>query len=236
MAFESFSEWIQILLALVGLVGGPAAGTFYGGVRRARLEDRRELLRAWIPWLPDIFKSAPPPAVTSIHEHVPTGLDRTLGRTGFALRDMNNIVRQLPWKDRLLWIDIVQGLASPHPRFLHQLTLFTGEYRLDGLLVEQKAQLTKEFDEFNRNFAGRQHLELVSRFETHLLRKVNPTMTSRARDVWLAVVLLPRRISTWRLSQPARMDLGAIMTIAGLPDFETSRLPLEGLRGDSSVR
>lgn len=53
------SGWVSVGLAVVSLLVGGSVGTYRGGVRRTRLDDRRELLRTWLPWLLRAFAEFP---------------------------------------------------------------------------------------------------------------------------------------------------------------------------------
>lgn len=118
----SLPDWLSIGIAVVGLFGGTGAGVYYGAVRRARLEDRREILKVWVPWLKFPFIEPPPGFVRS------TSVSKEeqrweLARDAIsAFSEVNGLVRLLPWKDRALWQRTMAAFVSQY------------RYELSGLL------------------------------------------------------------------------------------------------------
>lgn len=111
LAVKSLPDWVSALIALAGLVGGPTAGVYIGGVKRARLEDRRRLLQLDLPWLHRrIFRAqAPGTVVRRSISPPPVGVpDADSGAAAAfaardAIREATEVVELLPWTERVLW-------------------------------------------------------------------------------------------------------------------------------------
>ncbi len=170
--------WITVGLTFVGLFIGGSAGTYRGGVRRTRLDDRRELLRVWIPWLPAIFKEWPPGADPNQMGYA-YGPPRRAHATIEAFDELNRIVRLLPMKDRFLWSRIVGSVLNQleSAELIQFVTNYDmARYESDWLEIHDKAYTSIEQ-------AGPNDLRFVDDLETYLILKTNPTIWTWAREL-----------------------------------------------------
>ncbi len=99
-----------MLLVLIPLFLGPTAGVYFGGVKRARLDDRRQLLRVWFPWVTQCFHLKPPELPEEQHRSFSPGPPPAPFATLSDLAGMNRIIRLLPVADRFLWNRVIMSL------------------------------------------------------------------------------------------------------------------------------
>lgn len=232
-------DWLQVLLAVLGLITGSSTGVYYGGVRRARLEDRRELLRVWMPWVPDWFY-VPPPDFEGTEEHVDP-LTRILVTTE-AIDEINLLVELLPWVDRAQWVRCVDALLQKSedlivPRLLWNLHSMFGAFLPvdevedgDDRGSESEAlDATKQELEDDGDSVELVELELallnisdeldsyVAEFRSGLVRRVNPRRVSSLLEVIRRLELLKNGPRPWSRSiRPGQLRLDRqMLRIAG---------------------
>ena len=148
-----FPAWLQVLLALAGLFTGAGAGTYYGGVRRARLEDRREILRMGLEWADTGFLLPPPGFTRDERTAYDNGIAWALGpdpalqlhATLKAIEDVNKLVRLLPWRDRALWHRVLSPVASIGGGDLHEVHKMLNVLPLDLYEQDELRDFLREF-------------------------------------------------------------------------------------------
>ena len=110
--FLSSEPVITVLVAPIPLFVGPTAGVYLGGVKRARLDDRRQLLRTWLPWLRECFHLSPPLAGPQRQYSFAHGPPQLAFETMAGIENVNRIVRLLPLADRFMWNRVVGPLFT----------------------------------------------------------------------------------------------------------------------------
>ncbi len=187
----SLTDWIQIALGIAGLLGGSAAGTYYGGVRRARLDDRRHLLTLWTAWLPLVFVSEPPTYTPNPNDSPSRREARIAISDLIAIDEINARVRMLPWRDRALWVRIVDRMILGHPPSIRVLQDAVASSKVHGGITEEHAEKIAQARGLltsslvltaDTTIPGHTGGRTVEDFQNHLLRRVNPTVTTRVAD------------------------------------------------------
>lgn len=221
-------DWLGIALALASLGGGAGAGTYYAAVHRARLEDRRELLKTWTRWLTLLFVVDPPGFDRTEGEPYESVSSRLAVRNLSALEEVNDLVRMLPWKDRALWSFVVDGVISIDRPLFERMQRGVAFGRVNPVEAtaptpdhDANSELVKDFKEFSGKVVsdyahnavqqggdGGPILRNSWRFRNHLIRQVNPTFTSRFANLQVMWNLLRDGIRPWSTQiRPQRLFL-----------------------------
>ena len=200
-AIDRLPDWLSLLVAVLSLGGGAGVGVYRGGVQRARLDDRREILRGYFPWARYPIVNEPSPFTNDPDVPPEVNVTSRAAANFFAMNEINSLVRMLPWKDRALWVRDLSILlhASSETTSLYHALEVARPYQWSGRIGENELRASAEIVELFRKARldidskhGPRFVNRASRFEAHLLRKVNPTGLSRFQDLSESVKLIVR--------------------------------------------
>ena len=208
----SLPDWLSIAIGVLSLGGGAGVGVFRGGVARARLEDRRELVKVWLPWVSNYLFSDyrpghenPFPVPPAQPDHVDDYLSSLRWQAISGLQDVTDQVELLPWVDRALWrqylnatVDLAGANSFVLPNRAHGPALgaalaANAQFRLDHAMP---VGLDRNALKDPRWFALKKKRQVAGdRLRKHLRRHVNPTWAGRwasNTEFWRLIVFGPR--------------------------------------------
>ncbi|MEM7349236.1 MAG: hypothetical protein AAF657_00425 [Acidobacteriota bacterium] len=207
--FGNLPDWLGIVLAVAGLFGGSSAGVYRGGLSRARLDLRLEIMQSWtgfirgghrFPILSASDCSDELERAQAIHPAGQTDQLIDLLSRYRAMEELARIVRLLPLVDRALWHDWAGSVVSRNrSSWLALLELVHPRY-----VGERPTHIDCDID-----LSIPAPFKPAESFYEHVLRQANPTWSSRWQNLktrlWVNLKLA--RPSYRRAVQPSNIRM-----------------------------
>lgn len=199
------ADWIGIGIAAVSIFLGGTVGTVYGAIRRARVDDRRQVF-SLLELLENARLGYEDQRWDAYPVH-PVDYREWTGHARFARVELeiDKVVLLLPWLDRAMWARLKRSIPDDNPLRL-ELTLarywamvfptgvqtqegaaYVAEVVAMGTPTEQLSEWWEPWD------------KMEERFRSYLLNSINPSSFTRIAILRLRLMRFIRGPRPWNV-------------------------------------